>query len=231
MWANNSCLPLDFWWTVEGEWAEPPNYRRGGESGVQRVTLDSGDAYYVKRQCNFLYRSLRHPLGAPTLLREWRNLQRFASLGVPTAEMIAFQMRRVDDLWHAMLVTRALDGYVSLQDGLRRGLWDAGTRSAILPAVLDAIAPLHRARRKHGHLYDKEVFVRPADERVDVAFLDLELCRRHVSRRKAAESDLRRLIRSLRSSGLTEQEFQDMLAHQASLGMPMSDAFVARCLA
>jgi len=227
--VNDSTQPLEFWWEAQGEWAEPPNHRRGGVSGVQRVTLPDQQTYYVKRQYNFTFRSLRHPLGAPTLLREWRNLQVCARLGVPTAQAVAFDAHRTaQGQWRAMLVTRALDGYLSLDDSLHRRCWDADTRAVILRAVLDALAPLHRARRKHGHLYGKEVFVRTGDK-IDVAFLDLELCRLHVSRRKAAESDLRRLIRSLYVAGLPEQEVRDMLSHQARLGLPMSEAFAARC--
>jgi len=228
--ANDSAHSLEFWWDAQGEWAEPPNYRRGGVSGVQRVTLPDQQTYYVKRQSNFIFRSLRHPCGAPTLLREWRNMQVCARLGVPTAQAVVFQTRRVARQWHAMLVTHALTGYISLDEGLRQQRWDEHARAAICRAVLDAIAPLHRARRKHGHLYGKEVFVRAEGGSVQVAFLDLELCRLHVSRRKAAESDLRRLIRSLYVAGLPAQEVKDMLAYQAILGLPMSKKVAAYCL-
>jgi len=230
--VNDSDQPLEFWWDVQGEWAEPPNHRRGGFSGVQRVTLPSGQAYYVKRQHDFVFRSFAHPFGAPTLLREWNNLQVCARLGVPTAQAVAFHAHRTKQgQWRALLVTLALDGYISLDDGLRHHGWNTGTRAAIFRAVLDAIAPLHQARRKHGHLYSKEVFVRVREgDNIDVAFLDLELCRRHVSRRKAAESDLRRLIRSLYVAGLSGQEVRDMLSYQASLGLPMTQVFAARCL-
>ena len=231
MWANDSTQPLEFWWNVQGEWVEPPNHRRGGDSGVQRVTLPDQQTYYVKRQHNFNYRSLSHPIGVPTLLREWRNLRLFAKLGVPTAQAVAFESRRINGVWQAMLVTRALDGYGSLHDGMQQGLWDANTRARVLTAVLDAIAPLHRSGRKHGHLYCKEVFVRTTGEQVDVAFLDLELCRRHITPRKAAESDLRRLFRSLCDVGLSMQEFHDLLAHETKLGFKMSAAFIARCMA
>jgi len=235
MWVNESAYPLEFWWGAQGEWAEPPNHRRGGVSGVQRVTLENGLVYYIKRQDNFTFRSLRHPLGAPTLLREWRNLQMCARLGVPTAQGVVFHMQRTvhggrKQPWRAMLVTRALEGYTCLEEAIARQYWDAQTRKSVLAAVLDAIAPLHRARRKHGHLYGKEVFVRIEGGRIAVAFLDWELCRAQVSRRHAAESDLRRLMRSLYVAGLPAQEIRAMLSYQASLGLPMSEAFAVRCL-
>ncbi|OZI55100.1 lipopolysaccharide kinase InaA family protein [Bordetella genomosp. 5] len=220
--------PIDFWWTVQGEWAEPPNERRGGMSGVQRVTLEDGTRYYVKRQRNFTFRSLRYPLGAPTLLREWNNLQTFARLGVPTAPAVAFDMRREADGWHAVLVTRALEGYISLEEGFSCARWDESERARILTHVLEALAPLHTAGRKHGHLYPKEVFVRPQADTVHVALLDLELSRRHLSRRHAARSDLRRLVNSLLGRGLAPQEFDLIRDAYARKGMPLPGDFNRR---
>ena len=64
-----------FWWSVTGEWVEEPNNRRGGFSGVPRVVLpQSGECYYVKRQRNHLFRSVRYPTGRPKLLREWQSM-------------------------------------------------------------------------------------------------------------------------------------------------------------
>ena len=57
------------WWQRQGDWVEPPNARRGGESGVQRL-LDHSGVLYAKRQIGHIYRSLLHPGGRPTVLRE-----------------------------------------------------------------------------------------------------------------------------------------------------------------
>ena len=51
------------WWNTQGEWVEPPNLRRDGESGVQRLQARRGGLLYCKRQIGHLYRSLWHPLG------------------------------------------------------------------------------------------------------------------------------------------------------------------------
>src|SRR5690606_4943115 len=58
------------WWQLQGEWVEEPNQRRGGESGVQRLQVDQGQLLYAKRQVGHLCRSLSHPFGRPTVLRE-----------------------------------------------------------------------------------------------------------------------------------------------------------------
>jgi len=205
------------WWDVRGEWAEPPNERRNGTSGVQRVVdPQSGATYFVKRPVNHLYRSLRHPSGRPTLLREWRNLQRCAKLGVPTAVPLFFDMRVGAAGWEAVLVTQALEGYASLEQGLREGRWSAPRRQQILLKVAEAIAPLHLAGRKHGHLYPKEIFVRDGAS-VAVAFLDWEVARWVGLPRWAAQSDLARLWRSLAELGVGDDDRRAFFSHYRSL--------------
>ena len=71
------------WLLCPGDWVEPPNQRRGGLSGVQRVQLDDGRLLYRKQQVGHLYHSWRHPLGYPTLMRERDALYDCLRLGVP----------------------------------------------------------------------------------------------------------------------------------------------------
>ena len=40
---------FDQWLALPGEWVEPPNIRRGGESGVKRVLTASGGVLYCKQ--------------------------------------------------------------------------------------------------------------------------------------------------------------------------------------
>jgi len=184
------------WWDVQGVWVEPVNERRQGISGVQRVVDSQGAVYYVKRQTNHLYRSLRYPRGRPTLLREWLNLQFCAARGIPTAPPQFFDMRKSVRGWEAVLVTRGLDGFISLEDGIRGGRWTCTERRKILLALAELLVPLHRAGRKHGHLYPKEILVRTEPE-LSVALLDWEVARYVGLARWAAQSDLARLWRSL----------------------------------
>lgn len=198
------------WWAVEGEWVEPRNERRGGWSGVQRCVVD-GQAYYIKRQSHHDFRSLRHPFGLPTLWREHRNLMRATRLGVPVPRVVFFDMRRdVQGYREAILVSAALDGYVSLEEGLQQQRWSPSQWSQILQTVGYALIPLHRAWRVHGHCYPKEIFVEeasldpmasPADRSVlagpVVAFVDWEVSRARLGMRACARKDLGRLWRSL----------------------------------
>lgn len=196
------------WWQWTGEWVEPPNHRRGGESGVQFVRDADGMGYYIKRQRNFLFKSLRFPFGRPTFLREARNLKRLNALGVATPELVHFDMRRAGGAWEAVLVTRELAGYVSLDQGLNDNRWSVHTRARIYRLLAEHLLRMHRAAFKHGHLYPKEVFARcdGADAVPQIALMDLELGRRCVTPTQAANSDLRRLFHGLRKRGLSEDE-------------------------
>lgn len=214
----------DFWWQERGEWVEPPNQRRGGSSGVRRVTLDDGSTYYVKRQVDHVYRSLRFPRGRPTVMREWLASRQFARLGIRTPDVVFFDLRRQDGHWHALLVTRALDGYVSLQDGLQRGLWNADERRAIYDALVRSLLLLHRTRRKHGHLYPKEVFVDNRGTQPAIALLDLELFRRRLTRRAVAEADLRNLLPLLLPLGLQPDERQRIIDAYRQAGIALREA-------
>lgn len=44
----NTMLNFDDWWEKDGEWGEPPNRRRGGFSGVLRMTVDN-EVIYIKK--------------------------------------------------------------------------------------------------------------------------------------------------------------------------------------
>lgn len=80
---------FDRWWHSQGVWVEPTNKRRGGESGV--LLLQSRDPtrpqLYCKRQAGHTYRTLLHPLGQPTVLREIKAYRAFAHLGVRVAKL------------------------------------------------------------------------------------------------------------------------------------------------
>jgi hypothetical protein len=198
---------MDFWWSVEGDWVEEPNNRRGGFSGVQRVTLaGEGGCFYVKRQRGHLFRSVRYPTGRPTLLREWRSMRLCRKLHVPTAELVFFGMRKGPQGWESILVTRGLEGYLSLDQGLVPGVWSPDQRRAALATVAATLVRLHRARRKHGHLYPKEVFVNLAQATPAVAIVDWELSRYKLTPASAAAPDVKRLLKCLREGGVSAGE-------------------------
>jgi len=114
---------FDYWWQRRGQWVEEANQRRGGESGVQILPpLAKGKPFlYCKRQSGHLYRSLRHPLGRPTVWREIGAYQAFARLGIPTPKLVYGGIRKQDGQWQALLVSEALQDFASLDEWYASG--------------------------------------------------------------------------------------------------------------
>lgn len=195
--AAPALTDFDTWWLAVGQWVEPPNQRRGGDSGVQRITQGEG-VLYCKRQHGHLYRSLRHPWGRPTALRELDAYRALADLGLAVPEVVYGGARQTPAGWQALLVTRSLKGYCSLEE------WYAGPaaqvsaerRQAVIRCLAEYLAQLHRHRWQHGCLYAKHIFVAAmADGRSEVALIDLEKARRRLTVAGASRRDIGQLAR------------------------------------
>ncbi len=198
------------WLLCPGDWVEPPNQRRGGLSGVQRVQLDDGRLLYRKQQVGHLYHSWRHPLGYPTLMRERDALYDCLRLGVPVPPLLLAQCARQAGQWHAWLVTAELTGFASLEqcyaEQRERG-WGTERHAQILECLGRAVGRLNGARRQHGCLYPKHLFVSLADGPPNVALIDLEKSRRRLTRAQAARHDLQQLWRRCGWRGAMWQAF------------------------
>lgn len=186
------------WWLRPGDWVEPPNQRRGGESGVQRVQDDS-TLCYVKRQVGHIYRSVLHPLGRPTILREAAALHAWQKLGVRVPQVRYVGARSSSGAWQALLVTEALDGFEDLEQwyaGGGRERCGEALHVIVLQRLGATLARLHEGRWQHGCLYPKHIFLAlRGDGEVEIALLDLEKSRRRLLRKRAARHDFRQLRR------------------------------------
>lgn len=180
-----------WWWTADGAWVEPPNERRNGWSGMVRV-IDGGDLYYVKRQCNHLCRTVRHPFGWPTTSREWHYLHRLRRLGIGVPVPVFHATRNTSQGVEAVLVTKELHGYqdLSLFDDLI-----PERRHRLAQAVGDMLGRLHRSRLQHSSLYDKHIMIRDEEGVFVPALIDMEKMRGRLTRRGAAKHDLEQLQR------------------------------------
>lgn len=214
--AHGASRQFEFYWQQQGEWVEEPNQRRGGESGVQRLRDEQGQTLYAKRQIGHVYRTLLHPFGRPTVLRELDALRSCQALGVRVPDIVFCGVERdVERQWRALLVSKALEGFVDLDtwhaQGARQQHGQA-VHDALLQELAVNLVRLHQGHRQHGCLYGKHVFVRVTGEgaraTVEVALLDLEKSRTRLSRQRAAGNDLRQLKRH---SSLTEAEWQKLL--------------------
>lgn len=187
---------FDRWWEMQGEWVEAPNLRRGGESGVKLLpALAAGRSrLYSKQQVGHTYRSLLHPFGRPTVLREEQALKACEQLGVPVPRRVFCAARHQAGQWQALLITEELQGYVSLQDWYAEPI-SMPQRHAVLQQLAQVLWRLHQGRRQHGCLYAKHIYVRVDGAQAHVALLDLEKSRRRLLRGRAVRHDLHQLQR------------------------------------
>jgi hypothetical protein len=196
--SEASVTEFDRWWRSEGSWVEPANLRRDGESGVQLLQRGAGEPpLYCKRQIGHTYRTLLHPLGRPTVQRELQAYRVFARLGIRTPRLVYGGVRKRQGEWQALLVTEALQDFVSLQQWHADG---AALKDLVLHRLASTLARLHRAGWQHGCCYPNHVFVKVEENensapQAEIALLDLEKSRRRLSAQFAGRHDLDQLIR------------------------------------
>jgi tRNA A-37 threonylcarbamoyl transferase component Bud32 len=189
------------WWSVQGQWVEPPNQRRGGESGVQILNWPGSPSLslYIKRQVGHTHRAILHPLGRPTILREREVYQALAALQIRTPRLIYSAARKRNGQWQALLITEALEGFISLDEWYATGACQ-GMNEAVIRELALTLARLHKSGWQHGCCYPKHIFVKAKSDlaghcSVEIALLDLEKSRRRWSAKKAADKDLGQLNR------------------------------------
>jgi tRNA A-37 threonylcarbamoyl transferase component Bud32 len=208
---------FDALWALELEAVDAPNTARGGYSSVARLQLGE-HAYYLKRQSNYLTRSLRHPFGEPTFAREMRNIQRYQQLGIPALQAAFFAQRKIAGKRCAILLTRALDGWQDLEHWLQR--WDEhppAQRLAILQACGQLARRLHDAKQVHGCFYPKHIFLREEASGFSAQLIDLEKTRSLWFGQRDRIKDLEPLLR--RAGNWSEDEVsQLLLAYVATAG-------------
>lgn len=210
---------FDQWLALPGEWVEPPNIRRGGESGVKRVLTSSGGVLYCKQQVAHTYYSLRYPLGYPTAMRERDVLQACMALKVTVPKVVYAHCRKVAGVWQALLVAEALEGFSSLEECYARGdeqSWGEALHQRVLQEFGACIARFNRGRWQHGCLRMKHIFVRVQGEDVEVALLDLEKSRQRFTVGQAARHDIEQLKR--RSSWSDSQWQAFIYGYEAAFG-------------
>ena len=211
---HNRLSSFEALWTLEADWFEPPNQRRGGWSGVARVSLElpeGGEIHlFLKRQENHLRKSWRHPFrGEPTFRAEARNLRLLERHAVAAPQLVLYQERMGDQGWQVVLATRELEGQQPLDRLIEQWHaegWSASRelRRALIPEVAALLRRFHRLRQAHNALHAKHIFIDPPRRRATL--IDLEKMRPRLTRRQAMLRDLdtlnRRTARISRSDRL-----------------------------
>ena len=174
---RHNLASFDALWALQLNAVDEPNTERGGWSSVCRMDLGER-AYYLKRQSNHLTRSLLRPLGEPTFAREFRNIRRYAGMGIPALQAAFFAERRLPGERRAVLLTRALDGWQDLEHWLRSWMQlSEAQQLAILRTCGELAHRLHGAGQMHGCFYPKHIFLREGPSGFEARLIDLEKTR------------------------------------------------------
>ncbi|BBP62934.1 MULTISPECIES: lipopolysaccharide kinase InaA family protein [Pseudomonas] len=213
---------FDALWARQLDAVDEPNTSGEGWSSVFRLDLE-GQGYYLKRQNNYLTRTLSHPFGEPSFSREFRNISRYRELGIPALQAVFYGQRKVDGQVRAILLTRALDGWDDLDSLLQR--WPsltAAQRTTILQACGQLARRLHGMRQVHGCFYPKHIFLQATASGYQAQLIDLEKTRPLLFGLRDRVKDLEPLLR--RASVWNEGEVRQLLS--TYLDQPQDAALV-----
>lgn len=219
---NTASKEFEKWWALLGEWVEIPNQRRGGESGVQRLITPQGELAYSKRQKNHIYRSITHPFGRPTVLREYEAFQAFDALNIPIPELLYCGIQNDG---RALFITKALEGFIDLDKWLNheKQKFSDEVTNQLINKIASITANMHLNKYQHGCLYGKHIFVKATDAptpSIAITLLDLEKVRRRTTAKKAALHDLEKLRRHCQLD--TKQWHYFMSCYEKAFGQTLS---------
>lgn len=212
--AANGLASFESIWALDVGWFEAPNVRRGGWSGVTRLEVVQAGGHhehlFIKRQENHGTLSWRHPFkGISTFRREFQNLMMLQAGAVPTLEVLYFAERHVAGDRRAILVTRELEGYASLDacmaDWQQHGFPETAVWRETLQRIAAVARGMHRHRIQHNCFYPKHVFIGERHGQVDVRLIDLEKAKRRCSRELAMLRDLDCLNRRVPAVSSTDR--------------------------
>ncbi|NMZ33288.1 MULTISPECIES: lipopolysaccharide kinase InaA family protein [Pseudomonas] len=219
---RNGLADFDALWARQLDAVDEPNTSRGGWSSVFRLELE-GRGFYLKRQSNYLTRTLHRPFGEPTFAREFRNISRYRQKAIPALQAAFYGERKVAGEYRALLLTRALDGWNDLDSLLEQ--WPAlsdAQHHAILVACGHLARKLHGVGQVHGCFYPKHIFLQATGDGYAAQLIDLEKTRPLLLGRRDRVKDLEPLLR--RAGAWTAEQVRQFLA--AYLDQPVDSSLV-----
>ncbi len=201
---HNNLDSFDSLWSLKTEWFEEPNIRRGGWSGVAKLTLTTPDnetvGVFIKRQKNHLSRTLWHPIkGISTFEKEFHTIKQLNKYQIPTLDLAYFNSQASNENIQAILITRELTGYqpldsIKFTDG-KATFSPTNSKKQLLHSVAQLANILHRYHFQHNCFYPKHIFIKPEAEGWSVKLIDLEKTKRTILKRSASIRDLSTLSR------------------------------------
>ena len=211
--SKNNLATYGSLWRLKADWFEEPNIRRGGWSGVVKVSLkqtnDDPVFIFIKRQENHLSRTWRHPIkGVATFIKEYNNLRLFHKYDIPTPELVYFGARSNNGKPQAIIATKELVGYQSLNVLLHKSdssmIIGSKHRQALFKETAKVLYHMHQHRLQHNSLHPKHIFAKPLGDNWDIRIIDLEKAKRRVFKHTASLRDLATLRRQM--TELTDKE-------------------------
>ena len=211
--SKNNLATYGSLWQLKADWFEEPNIRRGGWSGVVKVSLkqtnDDPVFIFIKRQENHLSRTWRHPIkGVATFIREYNNLRLFHKYDIPTPELVYFGARSNNGKPQAIIATKELVGYQPLNVLLHKSgssmIIGSKHRQALFKETAKVLYHMHQHRLQHNSLHPKHIFAKPLGDNWDIRIIDLEKAKRRVFKQTASLRDLATLRRQM--TELTDKE-------------------------
>ncbi|QJI32394.1 lipopolysaccharide kinase [Pseudomonas sp. ADAK18] len=220
---RNGLGTFDALWAKQLEAVDEPNTSGDGWSSVFRLEVE-GQGYYLKRQSNYLTRTLHRPFGEPTFSREFRNISRYRRLAIPALQAAFFGERKVGGEHRAILLTRALDGWNDLDSLLEQWpqLSDA-EQQAILRACGQLARKVHSVGQVHGCFYPKHIFLKASGDGFAAQLIDLEKTRPLMFGWRDRIKDLEPLLR--RAPQWSDEQIRQLLA--AYIDQPEDGSLVA----
>ncbi|MFC6339048.1 lipopolysaccharide kinase [Pseudomonas sp. CCM 7891] len=220
---RNGLATFDTLWAKQLEAVDEPNTSGDGWSSVFRLQIE-GHGYYLKRQSNYLTRTLHRPFGEPTFSREFRNISRYRQLAIPALQAAFFGERKVGGEHRAILLTRALDGWSDLDSLLEQWslLSDAEHRQ-ILRACGQLARQVHSVGQVHGCFYPKHIFLKASGNGFVAQLIDLEKTRPLIFGWRDRVRDLEPLLR--RAPQWSGEQVRQFLA--AYIDQPEDSSLIA----
>ncbi len=189
---------FNYFWHLPKNWFEPPNYRRGGWSGVithqlpQTATSDA-QSLFVKLQSKSVFKTIKRPFrGLPTFYREYVNTQRAKAAGVSVLEFVYYGQRDLN----AILVSKSLEGYLEFNKALLLCSDDPVIKKKLVNLLADNLIKIHGAYISHGALNQKHILVKFSNTSIiDLCIIDFEKSRK-IFRNRGIVIDLHLLFKT-----------------------------------
>ncbi|HAV14407.1 MAG TPA: hypothetical protein DCX06_13090 [Opitutae bacterium] len=192
------------------DWFEEPNRRRGGWSGVSRLSLnpDASEAeqqiVFLKIQQNHYYVSWRNLfLKKLSYKREFYAIRELSPITESLPKVVLFTEWKQNGEDYCLIITEALDGWQSLEDFL---LEEPGHMEIqkVLIQIANSIRTINQARWAHFGLFQKHILIRPKEvNSYEIKLIDFEKARKTLTRNQSIIEDVSRFLRH--SKNLSEE--------------------------